>query len=163
MANRKPRAPKPREPIPKHVLDATGAHCPPTMSEILTNGSPNEVREFLGKQGELIRSGAPLPASVAEWLGGALEAIGRGEDANKALRVKKAARGQEPMGVRDRAVIEHQIEDLVQQGLARGDARGVVERFHHQSNILSGKSEEDHVKAADRLKNRLQRKSQGTK
>lgn len=169
MANRKPRAPKPRDPIAEFVLDATGTGRPPTMTEILTSGSPDEVREFLGGQGALMRAGAPLPSPVADWLGAALEAIGRGDDANRALRVEQTARGRLPMGVRERSEIEHQIADLVEQGVSRKDAAGIVERCliaqrHNDApDALRGKTEDDHEMASERLRKRLNRRSQGTK
>lgn len=157
--------------IPSYVLDATGRRVldePPTMTEVLTKGSPAEVREFLGGQGALMRAGAPLPAPVAEWLGAALEAIGRGDDANRALRVPVGKRARQGMGVRELAVIEHQIDDLVRQGVSREDAMGIVERYRmalrhdDDPDALWGKTEDDHLTAAARMKKRLQRKSQGT-
>lgn len=169
MTTKKPRGVRV---IPSYVLDATGRRVldePPTMTEILTKGSSREVREFLGEQGALMRAGAPLPAPVAEWLGAALEAIGCGADANRALRVPTGKRARQAMGVRERAVIEHQIDDLVRQGVSRQDAMGIVERYRmalrHENDpdALWGKAEDDHHTAAARLKKRLQRKSQGTK
>lgn len=163
---RKPRPPKSPDTIPDYVLDGTGAHDAPTMTEILTKGAPKEVREFLREQSTLIREGIPLPAPVAEWLAAALEAITRDEDpedANAALRVKKTARGPQPIGIRERAVIEHQIAGLVEQGVSPEDARGIVERFNPGPGTLSGKAPDDHAKAAERLRMRLRRKDQGTK
>jgi hypothetical protein len=166
MAAKKPRGV--RE-IPSYVLDATGRNESPTMTEILSKGSPAEVREVLGGQGALMQAGAPLPAPVAEWLGAALEAIGRGEDANLALRVAQAARGRPPTGVRKRAAIEHQIADLVRQGVSRKDAAGIVERYRiamrhsDDPDALWGKTEDDQAMAAERAGKRLRRGSQGTK
>src|SRR5690606_31921758 len=54
MTDRKPRVPKAPSPMPKYKLDATGACEPPTMSEILSRGSPAEVREILRMQGALM-------------------------------------------------------------------------------------------------------------
>lgn len=161
-----------RKAIPEWKLDATGRRVldePPTMTEILTKGSPREVREFLGEQGALMRAGAALPAPVAEWLGAALEAIGRGADANRALRVPTSKRARQATGVREQAVAKHQIADLVRQGVSREDAAGIVERYRmalrHEDDpdALWGETEDDHLSAAARLKKRLQRKSQGTK
>jgi hypothetical protein len=169
MATRKPRSPKPRDPIPKYTLDGTGAHDAPTMTEILTKGAPEEVREFLSGQGALMRAGAPLPAPMAEWLGAVLEAIGNGADANKALRVKKATRGPQAMGVRERAVIEHQIAGLIGQGVPPDDAYGIVERYRmalrhsDDPDALHGRTEEEHSAASARMKKRLQRRRQQTK
>ncbi|MFA7604457.1 MAG: hypothetical protein WCY29_15770 [Novosphingobium sp.] len=154
--------------IPKWTLDATGSHEPPTMSEILSKGLPAEVREFLGGQGALMRAGVPLPAPVAEWLGAALEEIGRGGDANRALRVV-AKQGRDPMGVRELAVVERQIDDLVEQGVSRFDAMSIVERYRmalrHDKDPrdLHGRTEEDRAAAAERMKKRLSRTRQGTK
>ncbi len=151
-------------------LDATELHAVPmTMTEILTKGTPREVREFLCGQGSLLRAGAPLPKPVAEWLGAALEAIGRGEDANRALRVKKSAPGPQPIGIHERAMIEHQIAGLVEQGKSHRDAMGIVQRYRmarrHSDDPdgLWGQAEEDHDSASQRLKKLLHRKRQGTK
>jgi hypothetical protein len=105
MATRKPRSSKAPDPILDYVLDGTGAQYAPTMTEILMKGTPDEVREFLGAQGALMKAGARLPAPVAEWLGEALEAIcnedenGNRKGANEALRVG-AKPGLRPMSVR---------------------------------------------------------------
>lgn len=169
MAAKKPR--DVRE-VPSYVLDATGQHVlrePPTMTEILTKGSPREVREFLGGQGALIRAGAPLPAPVAEWLGAALEAIGRGADANRALRVAAARRGPPGSEVRDLAVIVRQVTDLIRQGVLHEDALGIVERYRmaqrhsDDPDALHGWEKDEHEQAARRLRERLRRSRQGTK
>lgn len=129
--------------IPRFNLDASARRDPsPTMTEILANGAPREVREFLGGQGALLRAGAPLPAPVAEWLGAALEAIGRGADANLALRLSTGKRGRHAkLSERELAHIERQIDDLVEQGVTRFDARGIVERYRDALRIRQAKVE----------------------
>lgn len=175
MTKRQPRAPKRRNPKPgdqisEYVLDAVGPPLrPQAMSEILAKGTPQEVREFLGGQGALIRAGVSLPAVVAEWLGVALEAIGGGEDANLALRVRSGRRGRPPIGDDERAEIDAQVEKLVRQDLSERDAAGIVERYqialrhNDDPDALWGETHADHEMAADRLLKVRRRGSQGTK
>jgi len=161
--------------IPTFKLDATGRHEPPrTMTEILANGSPREVREFLGDQGALLRAGAPLPAPVAEWLGAALEAIGGGADANLALRLSTGKRGRSlKLSARELADVERQIDDLVGQGVTRFDAMGIVERYRialrhdDDPDALHGKGEPEQVRreheaASERLLQQLKRSRKRT-
>ena len=113
--------------------------------------------------------GAALRPEVAEWLGAALESIGRGEDANRALRITRV--GRPGLGALESALLDHRIDDLKQQGVSDFDAHGIVERnrralrHNDDPDALWGKTEDDHITAAENLKDRRdrRRKSQRSK
>lgn len=97
---------------PRFLFDGTGSHAPVPAVAVLRNGSQAEIRQAIGSLGAFIRSGASLGAAEAEWLGAALEAIGRGEKPHVALGLN-TKRGN----YREKLARKSAADDLKAQGI----------------------------------------------
>lgn len=140
-------------------FDARGFDIPlpetmPTLTELLTQGTAEEVREALSDVGLMLRNGRVLPPNVAQWLGERLERIGNGEPPIAALGLNT----KKTRSVRLAKVQRHMIDTA--EGVSRAEALDVVGRFDPATNTLTDDPDD---LAADRLKKSLQRDKQGTK
>lgn len=133
----------------KIVLDAAvfdlGGLYPETrvsISDLLREGTKDEVRDTLNYIGMLLSNGQPLPDKCAEWLGKALYKISKGEDANKALGLKRKRR----IPVQQVKNLRYLVSDLRKQGLTAEDALDMVSRYDHESGELKDANRIDALK-----------------
>jgi hypothetical protein len=114
------------------VLDGTGTHPPPAPIDLLKHGSQGEIRETLHLIGSLMRLGTwTAPAEELEWLGAALEAIGRGEKPHIALGLNTKREDYRAILARKAAA-----DDLFAQGRTREDAMQIAGRLNYESGEL---------------------------
>lgn len=133
----------------------------PTTIEILTEGSPEEVRDLLGSHAQLWLAGAEPSKSVLKWLAHQLIAIAQDRvNANVALRVAPSKPGPPTIGVRERIHLEHLIDDLNKQAIPLDEATSIVERFNPDTWALDDDPDD---KAGERLRKRLSRAKKRTK
>lgn len=110
-------------------FDATGYWLlddPVSITEILEDGSPEEVRRQLDTMASLMLGGASLSVPETRWLAHALFKIAGGGDANEALRVK-GRKGA--MGVFQRRRLEFWMSDLMRQGASKTLAIQLIASF----------------------------------
>lgn len=134
----------------RHTLDATAAGALST-ADILARGSQAEIREAIAMIGAVIRAGAPIGAAEREWLGAALEAIGRGEKPHVAFGLNTKRRSLREVVARAAAV-----DDLAAQGATRTDARRLVGRFDYATRQLADDPEDT---ADDVLRKHINRRT----
>lgn len=115
----------------RHTLDATAAGALST-ADILARGSQAEIREAIAMIGAVLRAGGNVGAAEREWLGTALEAIGRGEKPHVALGLNTKRASLREVSARAAAV-----ENLATQGMARTEARRLVGRFDYATRQLA--------------------------
>lgn len=116
----------------RFVLNGAGSHAPPSTAEVLRNGSQAEIREALYTLGALIRIGAwSMPPEEREWLGAALEAIGRGDEPHRALGLNTKRKNFREKLARDAAA-----NDLMAQGVAREEAMQIAGRLIYEDGLL---------------------------
>jgi hypothetical protein len=135
------------------VFDATGklAALPATV-DILRRGSKAEIRETIGSIGALIRVGAWNPGpEEREWLGAALEAIGRGERPHAALGLN-TKRGS----LREVLARESAVRDLHDQGMTMEDARNLVGAYNYRTGKFTN---DPHKKAGESLNRAIRRRT----
>lgn len=120
---------KRKEQPPEFVWDATGLSVSPlSVSEVLTQGSPAEVREALQVMGSLLLAGLPLSQAEARWLGGALVAIGHRAPADVQLRVAADGPGRArvigpvPWSLRLWRAVGAMHQSLLEQGASNARA-----------------------------------------
>lgn len=146
--------------LPYCISSGIGARAP-TTTEILTEGSPEEVRDLLETHASLWLAGAEPSKSVMKWLAEQLIAIAHeGVDANVALRVAPNKPGRQVMGVRRRIHLQHLIDDLTKQGVPLSAATSIVERLDPDACTLS---DDPNDTAGERLRKRLGRAKKRTK
>ena len=107
----------------------------PTLGELLRDGTNAERREGIAYLGNHIRMNHPrfhpFPDDVREWLGSALEAIGRGADPKVALGLNSKRKH----GVRDLKVLDYLVRDLRRKGMSLDAAESTIGGLRVDSNI----------------------------
>lgn len=139
-------------------FDARGFDIPlpetmPTLTELLSEGTAEEVREALSDIARHLRIGVALQPPIAQWLGECLERIAKGEQPEDVLRLNT----KKTRSVRLAKVQRHMIDTA--ECVSRADALDVVARFDPATNTLT---DDPNDCAADRLRKSLQRDKQGT-
>lgn len=123
------------------VLDAAALDIPRagttvSIAELINEGTSEDRRYVLGVIGTRIRLNhpriPPITEDIREWLGAALEAIGRGEDPKTALGLTRKTKH----GPAYRKTLAHMVNDLMKQGMARSEAESIAGRYNHEAQSL---------------------------
>ncbi|MEN8131866.1 MAG: hypothetical protein ABFS45_17115 [Pseudomonadota bacterium] len=93
-------------------------------------GNPESSRRLLGSTSHSIAHGRSLPPEVADWLSVALSSIADGEDANKALGLKRG-RGRPRKNLWFSRIGEAGF--LMALGFSIDDAKEILAKKHNQS------------------------------
>jgi hypothetical protein len=107
-------------------MGPTDAAPPLSITDVLTRGTPAEVREQLNLAAGLLAGGGHLDAPTSRWLAAALGRIALGVDANAALRVK--GNGGNRNGVQAVHALRHQLDHLKGQGASEREALRLIAR-----------------------------------
>ncbi len=123
-----------------------------SLADILYEGTKDEVRHELEFIAQNLKSGRGISEELEVWLGEAIEKIARGEDANKALGLRRKRRitAQEVKNYR------YVVNDLRNQGLTKTEALDLVSRYSHKEGAIVDHGNPD-SDSAEALRKLLQR------
>ena len=96
-----------------------------SISEMLEGGTADERRSAIFTIARQLESGRDLPDALRKWIADALQQIGLGADANRALGLTT----KQKRSLQELKDLTFLIDDLRRQGMSHEDARDLVARY----------------------------------